>query len=212
MSQVPRALVSQCVVGSACLVGLALGVLEPLHSAHRDAITQFEEAQWLAARAGEMSARMPALTAEQAEFAQEVEAVTSRSVPARDTARLNAGIEEIAARAGVNVERTQPRETTVLAATNASAAPGVGAPAVRPDAALGFSIDVSGSYGGLASFLRSLEEELGFTRVLSLRVTPEGEHEDRVRATITTAHYAFSLPKPAPEGGAATANVPEVKP
>lgn len=204
MSQVPRTLVSQCVIGSACLIGLALGVLEPLHAEQRDAVSQLEEAQSLAARAGELSARMPALTAERAAFARDAALICERSAPARDTARLNAGIEDIAAKAGVEVERTQPREPAALAGASTRAAPAAtdpgATPDIQPDAVAGFALDVVGSYAGLASFVRALESDLGFTRVVSLRVTPEGEYQDRVRASITTAHFAFSLPKPAAPG------------
>lgn len=203
MTRVPRSLVSQCVIGSACLMGLALGVLEPLHAAQREAMSQLEQAQSLSARAGELAALMPALTAEQARAAREIELIVERSAPARDTARLNAGIEAIAANSGVEVQRTQPREAAgpaLTPPTHASADPAAPQP-VRPDAVVGLTLDVAGTYGAVAAFVGALETDLGFTRVISLRMAPEGEHVDRVRATITTAHFAFSppvAPTPAP--------------
>lgn len=209
----PRTLIAQCVIGSACLLGIALGVLEPLRGAQRDALAQLEEAQAMSARAGELAGKMPVLAAEMAQMTREAELVARHSAAAHETARLNASIEQAARRSGVDVLRTQPREMPhPVAQPGVAASSEAGGPVtVSPDAVTGFSLDVAGTYDGLASFVSAIERELGFTRIESLRLVPEGSASERVRATISTAHFAFTVPKAAPSVVAAPA-LSEVKP
>lgn len=200
MKSSPRALIAQCVIGGAALVGLSLGVLEPLRLARHDAVAQLEQSELLAAKAGEYAVRMPELSRDRAAVDARLSTVNERSAMARDAARLNASIEELAGRTGVTIQRTQPRESVSAAAfappVSAAGADASGAlPAlIKPDAVVGFTIEASGNYAGITRFLDGLETSLGYTRVDSVRVTPDSEHEDRARATISTLHFAFSLP------------------
>jgi hypothetical protein len=201
MKSAPRALMAQCVIGAAALVGVSLGVLEPLRTARHDAIAQLEQSELLAAKAGEYAVRMPELSRDRATVEARLATVAERSALARDAARLNASIEELAGRTGVTIQRTQPRDS-VSAASFAPPAPAAGAEVpgaalamVKPDAVVGFTIEASGNYAGITRFIEGLETSLGYTRVDSVRVTPDSENEDRARATISTLHFAFSLPK-----------------
>lgn len=193
---------AQCLIGAAALVGVSLGVLDPLRSAHEDALAQLEQSEALAAKAGEYAVRMPELTRERASADARLSTVGERSVMARDAAKMNASIEELAGRCGVTIQRTQPRESvgpgmpTVAVPAPAGADGAAAAPAlVKPDAVIGFTIEAAGNFAGMTRFVEGLETSLGYTRVDSVRVSPDSEHDDRVRATISTLHFAFSLPK-----------------
>lgn len=209
MNATPRSLMARCVICGVGAIGLALGALEPLKSAHADALMRFEQSQRLASRASGYALLAPVQAAENDDVERSLADIAERSAPARDAAKLNAAIEALALKAGVAVRRTQPREDSDGAAPARPAEGADAAPAVRPDATLAFTIDVTGPYAGLTRFVRALETDLGYTAVSSVRLTPESENRDLVRASITTRHYAFSLPEPAPdavpEGGVTSA-------
>lgn len=202
MSTNPRGLMAQVVIGGAVLAGISMGVLDPLRTAREDAMSQLEKAEMLARHAGEYAQRMPELSRERAEIEAKLSTMRERSEPARDAAALNARMEELAATAGVRLQRTQPREALSAlskdpprATTDPATSDQPATASVKPDAVLGFTIDATGSYAGMTRFIEGLERNLGYTRVDSVRIAPDSETEDRVRATISTVHFAFSMPK-----------------
>lgn len=200
MSTNPRALLAQVIIGGAALAGISFGVLDPLRQSRDDAMAQLEQFETLAQNASEYAGRMPELARGRATVETKLSTMSQRSAPARDAAALNARLEELAAASGVRVQRTQPREAVSAVASappraTTDAAPTEGAASVKPDAVIGLTIDVSGPYAGMTRFIEGLESRLGYTRVDSVRLVPEGETEDRVRATISTLHFAFSMPK-----------------
>ena len=201
MSGIPRSLVAQSVICGVGVIGVSMGVLEPLNRANEDAMLRLEQAQRLAAHASEYALLAPAQAAESASVEKRLAEIAERSAPARDAAKLNAAIESLASKAGVAVQRTQPRAAPDLAPSAPSGEDAEASAPVTPDAALGFTIDAAGSFAGMARFVRALETDLGYTVVASVRLTPESERRDLIRASITTQHFAFSLPKPAPGAG-----------
>jgi len=82
------------------------------------------------------------------------------------------------------------------------AGPGIAAKPVEH--AVAYSMTATATYSHLASFLRSVQSELGYSAVKDINVSPLADERGLVRAVIATEHYAFDVtPKVATvdEGG-----------
>lgn len=99
-----------------------------------------------------------------------------------DAAKLYENIGNLALRQQLRMERIEPLRTTGQTA---------GAAAKAGFEMSGYSMEVVGTYEGVARFLDQLQNSLGVTRVESLRIEPAvtaGKEGSLVRATIETQH------------------------
>ena len=118
--------------------------------------------------------------------------IQQRSEPARSEPAMFSALMAAAEKSGVRIDQLQPVQTR--------SAPKADAPMPLPgDARRGYTITAIGSYGGVASFLRLLQTDLGLTALKSIRLSPEAiAGSARVNVTIDTEHFAFDLSSAAP--------------
>ncbi len=123
--------------------------------------------------------------------------IQNRCELAGDPSALYETIGEIARAESVGIERMDPKRISVVTGETtkgrgkksdkkSSEAPTVGA--------LGYSIEVTGTYGAIASFIDAIERRAGMSKVVSFRLLPgrDASNPDALRGTIETAHYRLS--------------------
>jgi hypothetical protein len=94
-------------------------------------------------------------------------------------------IQRLARDAGVRLDRLEPTSTTGKPEDPKK----LGGHAVE---SLGFDAEITGDYDKVVAFIAGIENDLGMSKVLSLRVAPlPGSEGDRtaVLAKVTSAHY-----------------------
>lgn len=119
-----------------------------------------------------------------------------------DTGHLYETIGELARQHELSIDRMDPKRITVAVSSGpkGSATKGTKAEKGQPTSPAvigsGYSIEVSGAYGSIASFVESIEERTGLSKVMSFKLLPGRDltRPDAVRATIETAHYRLSKP------------------
>ncbi len=113
-----------------------------------------------------------------------------------DASQIYEAIDEIANRYGVVIERLEPRRGSAVVPSQDE----------QEDAPvfieLGYSIELVGSYEGVARFIRAIQNELGMARVDSFRISPALTQDlgAQIRASVRTTHYQV-------EGGLAAFDV-----
>ncbi len=208
MSQgVKSNLTAQLLIAGAALAGFSALVLGPLKARSEELRADMEQSRELSARAGEFAQRAPDIAHAEALALRELDAIRARGAVAADDAQLNALIQRMATESNVEIQRLQPRESAPVA--SAKPAPENAAETqINPTRAVTFSIDASGSYASLTRFVHELQTSTGFTKVSAIRLSSDSDHNDRVRASISTTHFCFPPPKTAKPGPAsATAEV-----
>ena len=124
----------------------------------------------------------------------EAENINQTGRLARKEQELYASLSNLARRYSIRVDQMMPAK--VLAA-NAKSGPQTGQPAAEnpdsgPNAAVGYTIDATATYGDIAEFVRSIRSELGYSVVKSVRLSPiPDNHSKLVHAFIETEHYSF---------------------
>ncbi len=131
--------------------------------------------------------------------------VARRSDTARTEAGMFAALVGLAETHGLRVDEVQPVTPgaaksvptpmpippPTATATGASPPP---AP-VEPVLHRGYSISAGGTYSGIASFIRALQNDLGLTAVKSVRMTPDATPgSSKVHCAIETEHWSLLRP------------------
>jgi hypothetical protein len=116
-------------------------------------------------------------------------AITRSGAMARDERQLFSALMASAAAHHLRIDQLNPAKAAPVAlAPGAAGAPQGG----EKDVAVGYSMTAIGTYGELASFLRSLRSEFGFSTVRTVRLVPTTDDQRQtVRALIETSHFAF---------------------
>ena len=123
--------------------------------------------------------------------------IQSRCELAGDPSLLYEAIGEIARAEGVGIERMDPKRINV---TSTSSTKGRGLKSERKSSdapsvgALGYSIEVTGTYSEIAAFIDAIERRAGMSKVVSFRLMPgrDASNPDALRGNIETAHYGLS--------------------
>jgi hypothetical protein len=118
-----------------------------------------------------------------------LEALYEWTAPNADPGRLYEALRSEARRAGVRIERIEPGPMRQIAR-------GAGGEREPLGETFGYTIEVTGTYAGIASFVDACEERMGATKVSSLRVsagapTPEGR-EPVLSGVIETMHLRLT--------------------
>jgi Tfp pilus assembly protein PilO len=191
MQTTGRVLIAELAIGlTVCLAGYLL-VVEPTERRLAQVRGQIAAAE-AEARAAQASALEPqqaraALRTARASL-QEIE---RQGRTARDESALYAGITSLAKSHRIRIDHVQPTSGGVVRAPEKTE-PG-GAPPPR-DLRSGYALAVTGEYADLVSFLTAMGEELGYSQVRSVRLTPSGEPGSRrVQAVVRTEHFAFEV-------------------
>ncbi len=110
---------------------------------------------------------------------------------ARDRGSMFAALTTIAAQHNIIVEQIEPVES----ADQPANVPSDNEPQI--DALYqGYRINIIGQYPEVVAFVRSLQRDLGYTIVRSVRLTPTySKDSPTVRADIETVHHAFDIPQ-----------------
>lgn len=118
-----------------------------------------------------------------------------------DAGHLYETIGELAREHGLSIDRMDPKRITVASSVaKGGSAKGAkvekGQPTSPAVIGSGYSIEVSGAFGSIASFVESIEERAGLSKVMFFKLLPGRDltRPDAVRATIETAHYRLSKP------------------
>lgn len=187
--QLQRHTIMRCVVA----LGIAVLAWQLIARSQQSGLTQARAS--LIARQEQLTA-FAAAPATVTDLAAATETLKSQSRKYRDrlaitadAAKLYENIGNLALRQQLRMERIEPLRTTGHAAGDAAKA---------GFEMSGYSMEVVGTYDGVARFLDQLQTSMGVTRVESLRIEPAvsvGKDGSLVRATIETHH--LRLP---PEG------------
>ncbi|MCB9844140.1 MAG: hypothetical protein H6812_12925 [Phycisphaeraceae bacterium] len=175
-----------CVIALTVCAGASIMVLGPIRQRLTDVRASLDEAQGIAARAGELTASAPVLEREQARVRAQVEAIERAgervSAPSAVVSRINA----LAQAAGVVVDRVSPKkmeEGRIASGT------------IAPDAVLTTTVQASGNFEALTAFLDGLEREALLGGVRGFRLTPQlSRGTTDLSATIELVHASFSVP------------------
>ncbi len=102
-----------------------------------------------------------------------------------DASVLYEEIDAVAKRYGVVVERVEPSRGGSKGAVGDEQED---APAFNE---IGYSIELVGSYEGVARFMRAIQNELGMARIDTVRITPalSIDQATQVRASIKSTHF-----------------------
>jgi hypothetical protein len=143
--------------------------------------------------------------------AKEVVAAHAKAIQAHcdlssDPSALYEAIGELAKAEGVGIERMEPKKINVPAPgtvggrATKSQKKATGAPSI---AGIGYSIEVSGSYGSIAAFVDAIERRMGMSKVITIRLWPgqDPTMPDGVRGVVETAHFRLSKPLASAAGG-----------
>jgi len=116
-------------------------------------------------------------------IAAEHDAMVERLNVSSSTSLIYDALRDLAREHGVEIERIEPARTMGTR----------GQAAAAQISASGHSIKFSGTYPDVAEFIQTVQEQVGITKVTSLRLLPSTEPSDppRVDARIDATHYGL---------------------
>jgi Tfp pilus assembly protein PilO len=182
LDQVQRQTIMRCVVA----LGIAVLAWQLITRSQQTGLSQARAS--LAARQEQLAAfaAAPATVADLSVATQTLKGQSKKYLDrlaiTADTAKLYESIGNLALRQQLRMERIDPLRTAGQTA---------GAAAKDGFEMSGYSMEVVGTYDGVARFLDQLQNSLGVTRIESLRIEPAvitGKDGSLVRATIETQH------------------------
>ncbi|MBY0308551.1 MAG: hypothetical protein K2Q09_07400 [Phycisphaerales bacterium] len=216
ISQAVRAFLPELAIGSACCAAGYFFFVDPLVKKAAAAHAEVDALTLAITHAG---AKPPAADPDRAEAARRaLDAVSRRSAVATDQPRLLQAVSTLADQCGVRIEQFNP-----ALPRGPRPAPGQSGMAAKTDKKVeqrsAFSICFTATYANAGRFIRSLQQDIGFTAVRSLRIAPISPTDtDTVSVVIDTEHVAVnpanipaSCPMPAPQTQQSAA-VPEHRP
>lgn len=192
-----RSIAAPLIIAAAVLAGAHLMLVDPAkrHLAQARAQSAQHEAQARQLRA--VQAALPALASATDQARHDAAAINLANAPAEDPGVLFATLADLASEHNVRVDQLDPftpRQPALATLSPATAPAPTDAPPPPADTQLGYSMTVVASYTDLASFLGAIQNRLGFTRILSVRLAPSPEGPQTITARIQTVHHAFALP------------------
>ncbi len=126
-----------------------------------------------------------------------------------ESGKLYESFRGLAKAAAVRIERIEPKGESSLGAMTKAKAGEAGGLTAR---AIGYSLEVTGTYEAVARFLSSCETELGSSRVVSFRLSPSVQARaggpTLVVATLETQHVCLKLDEAADGSRSAAAGEP----
>ncbi|MBL0926552.1 MAG: hypothetical protein IBJ11_02725 [Phycisphaerales bacterium] len=155
-------------------------------------------------RAEQVRAQLPRVIALAEHTKRQREWISTQSAPASDAGRLYDSVVSLAAEAGVRVDHLTPRDGPRTGSGQRPSGPNP-----PKDTALQFGMSVTGSYTGVTRFVGALQDRIGFTRILNVRIAPAAEKDEgKILAVIETEHHSFDTTPP-PSAPAAAAPQPQ---
>lgn len=191
-----RELTAQSIIVLGSCLGVSLLVLQPMKARLSAENHQLASNQSLVAQHHRTSTAR-----DDARHTSYFTAISSRietlARPAHTAASLHDALMRIAAETGVRIEAVEPRHIAIPEPPPAAALPDPAAPPSNalPINILSASINGSGSYEAVSSFLTRLDE-MGLTRLLTAQIAPSTGKDGTpvARFTLTSAHFAFAIP------------------
>ncbi len=134
-------------------------------------------------------------SAEVASLRQRVERVSRIASMTSDELAVMGRLNQAAEALGVQVQNIEKKALPAISplADSSAPQPSPALPIATPkESRFGFSISATGTYAQMVSFLNTIQNDLGFTNIESMRVSPAGDTADqRVSMTIETSHWWF---------------------
>ncbi|HZW06435.1 MAG TPA: hypothetical protein VFF65_04870 [Phycisphaerales bacterium] len=189
LTQVVRSFLPELAIGSACCAAGYFFFVDPLVGKLAQAQAEVDTLTLAIAKgAGKPPAAADDAKARLAKEA--LETIAARSALAADQARLLQAVSTLADTCQVRIEQFSP-----AAPRGPRAAPGQSP--VKPDPRIeqrtALSISLTGTYADTARFIRAIQQDVGFTTIRSLRVSPaSGAAADTVSVTVDTEHVAVN--------------------
>jgi len=195
-----RRLMTEAVIGAGLCLGAHFVLVDPMRQAlgsTRSRIGALEAAQ----SAGNLGAEsIPKVLAALEQVRREAAAIEEAGRLARDEGAMFGRIQDLAQLHQVRIEHMEPRQPRpgedLLTGAPPAARPGVagGQGSARPgDAALGYAISISGEFADVGAFLDALQNDLGYTVLRSVRISPGADSMSSLLSVVVeTAHFAFS--------------------
>lgn len=205
LSQVVRSFLPELAIGSACCAAGYFFFVDPLVAKLAQAHAEVDTLTFAITKgAGQAPA---AVDSAKAQFAKEaLDTIAARSALAADQARLLQAVSTLADTCRIRIEQFNP-------ANPRGPRPAPGQSATKPDPKIeqrtALSISLTGTYADTARFVRAMQQEIGFTTLRSIRVSPTGASTpDTVSVTIDTEHVAVNTKALAASQAPAPTNTP----
>lgn len=174
------------VIALTLCAGGAVMALGPIKQRLGEARVGLNEAQDIAARAGELTAGKPIMQIEQGKVRSAIETIEQAGAAVIDPAALVSRINTLASETGVIVDRVSPRRLDASKTDTGG---------VRPDAVVTTTVQATGNFQAMTAFIGGLESQPMIGGVQSVRLSPMLSHgTSELRATIEMTHAAFSMP------------------
>lgn len=190
-------------IGVAACTAAYVFMVQPLHRRVAETSAKNGDLQAQIQRDSSQALPKQQIDAMREEAAERSKSVAARSAFAADENATFGSLMALASRHGVRVEQLQPgtartqKAKPAPVAPSPASAPGTPGGPMNPETAAApvkdrrsaVSMTVLGEYGRVAAFVRSLECEMGFATVRTVRLTPmmDGTSQ-RVHASIETEH------------------------
>jgi len=144
---------------------------------------------------------VPAMTESLNRIEAEAELIRKASDTARDDRALYAALMDLAQRSKVRLDEVNPATPSKTPNADRPVTPPGSPPApvaAGPDSrriekALAYAIVASGTYGDVVGFLRGLQQDMGYSVIRSVNLTPQPDGSGLVRANLSTEHYSFDV-------------------
>lgn len=189
LTQVVRSFLPELAIGSACCAAGYFFFVDPLVTKLSRAHAEVDSLTLAISRsAGQTPASVDTANAAFAKTA--LDAIAARSSLAADQARLLQAVSTLADTCRVRIEQFSP-------AVPRGPRPVPGQSAVKVDPKIeqrtALSISLTGTYADTARFVQAMQQEIGFTTLRSLRVSPTSSSTpDTVSVTLDTEHIAVN--------------------
>lgn len=208
LSPAARQSLAEITIGlSVCCAAFYFG-LEPLERSLADTRAKVAKAQSSAQAQPSSAAVDPAkLASTVATIKEQAQQLKSNGMGAREQGALFGAYNALAAKFGVRIDQLAEAPKPVQAPVPSPApapTPGPpgqpgpevagGAPAPARESRVTYTLSARADYTGMTAFVAALPEQLGFVRILSIKVQPAGTNDPReIIATIQTEHFDFDI-------------------
>lgn len=188
-------------IAAAILVGSYMLVVDQLQGKLRSARQESTRLAKQVAESEYFRDLIPVMTETLNRIEAEADVIRKASETARDDRALYAALMDMAQRHKVRLDEVNPANPSKppnaerpVTPPGAPPAPATAGPdARRIEKALAYAIVASGAYGDVIAFLRGVQQDLGYSVVRSVNITPQPDGSGAVRANISTEHYAFDV-------------------
>lgn len=188
ITHVVRSFLPELAIGSACCAAGYFFLVEPLAKQLAAAHAQVDTLSLTIAKAQSQPTAHDAARTAQAKAI--LDAIAARSSVATDQAQLLQTVSNLADASRVRIEQFNP-------ASPRGPRPTPGQTATKPDPKVeqrsAFSISITATYADAARFIRTLQQEVGFTTIRNIRLVPVSvDKPDLVSVVIDTEHVAVN--------------------